>query len=126
MMDGVKLLGLRTVVYPVADLAAAQRWYSEVLGQSPYFAEPFYVGFNVGGFELGLVPDGRPGTDGAQALWGVEQVDEALARLLALGATVLEPATEVGGGIRVASVADPFGNRLGIIENPHFDPGAVR
>lgn len=125
-MDGVKVLGLRTVVYPVADLAAAQRWYAEVLGQAPYFAEPFYVGFNVGGFELGLVPDGRPGTDGAQALWGVEQVDAALARLLALGAAVLEPATEVGGGIRVASVADPFGNRLGIIENPHFDPGAVR
>lgn len=77
------------------------------------------------GSRAGLVADGRPGTDGAQALWGVEQVDEALARLLALGATVLEPATEVGGGIRVASVADPFGNRLGIIENPHFDPGAV-
>ena len=108
------ILGLRTVIYPAPDLARAKQWYSEVLGQPPYFDQPFYVGFNVGGFELGLLPDGTPGTTGAQA------------RLLALGATALEPVTEVGEGIKVAAVSDPFGNRLGIIENPMFDPKAVR
>ena len=120
------ILGLRTVIYPAPDLARAKRWYSEVLGQPPYFDQPFYVGFNVGGFELGLLPDGKPGTSGPQALWGVADAAAAHARLLALGATALEPVTEVGEGIKVAAVVDPFGNRLGIIENPHFDLGKVR
>jgi len=65
------ILGLRTAIYPVGDLAAGKQWYARVLGQAPYFDEPFYVGFNVGGFELGLLPDGQSGTAGAQALWGV-------------------------------------------------------
>lgn len=120
------ILGLRTVAYPVADIEAGKRWYTEVLGHAPYFDEPFYVGFNVGGFELGLVPKGQPGIDGAQALWGVADADAAFARLLALGATPLDEVTDVGGGIRCASVADPFGNRFGIIENPHFDASTVR
>ena len=120
------ILGLRTVVYPAADLVAAKDWYARVLGRAPYFDQPFYVGFAVGGFELGLVPDGESGTGGAQALWGVVDVDAALGRLLELGAMPLEPVTEVGEGIRVAAVVDPFGNRFGIIENAHFDPAAVR
>jgi predicted enzyme related to lactoylglutathione lyase len=120
------ILGLRTVIYPAPDLAAAKRWYSEVLGQAPYFDQPFYVGFTVGGFELGLLPNGTPGTSGPQALWGVAHIDTTFARLLALGATALEPVTEVGEGIKVAAVQDPFGNRLGIIENPVFDVKAVR
>lgn len=120
------ILGLRTVVYPVAELAAGKRWYAQVLGIAPYFDEPFYVGFNVGGFELGLVPDGQSGTSGAQALWGVPDAGAAWARLLELGADPLEPVQDVGGGIRVAAVVDPFGNRFGIIENPHFDVGAIR
>jgi len=60
------ILGLRTVIYPAPDLAAAKRWYSDLLGAAPYFDEPFYVGFSVGGFELGLVPDAIPGTGGPQ------------------------------------------------------------
>lgn len=72
------------------------------------------------------MPDATPGLEGAQRLWGVEDADAELARLVALGAAVLEPVTDVGGGIRVASVKDPFGNRLGIIENPHFKASAVR
>jgi predicted enzyme related to lactoylglutathione lyase len=120
------ILGLRTVVYPVTDLDAAKRWYGQLLGQPPYFDQPFYVGFAVGGFELGLVPDGQPGTDGARPLWGVADIDAAFARLLVLGATVIEPVTDVGEGIRVAAVRDPFGNRLGVIDNPHFDAKAVR
>jgi predicted enzyme related to lactoylglutathione lyase len=120
------LLGLRTVVYPVKDIEAAKNWYASVLGQEPYFDQPYYVGFNVGGFELGLIPDGTPGTAGPQALWGVENAEQALERLLARGASPLDPLTDVGRGIRVAAVLDPFGNRLDIIENPHFDPSAVR
>ena len=119
-------LGLRTVAYPAPDLERAKNWYAEVLGVQPYFDEPFYVGFSVGGFELGLIPDATPGIVGAQSLWGVSDVDAVLARLLALGATPLEAVTDVGGGIRVAAVQDPFGNRLGIIQNPSFDPAAVR
>ncbi|MDH4109782.1 MAG: VOC family protein [Gammaproteobacteria bacterium] len=114
------LLGLRTAIYPVGDLGAAKAWYSTVVGHAPYFDQPFYVGFDVGGFELGLVPDGTPGTAGPQPLWGVASATASLARLVELGAEVLDAVQEVGEGIRVAAVRDPFGNRLGIIENPHF------
>ena len=120
------ILGLRTVIYPTTDLPKAAAWYSQVLEQKPYFEEPFYVGFAVGGFELGLIPDGVPGTAGTQALWGVANADTALARLVEIGATLLEPVTNVGANIRVAAVQDPFGNRFGIIENPDFDTATVR
>jgi predicted enzyme related to lactoylglutathione lyase len=114
-------LGLRTAIYPAPDLERAKQWYSDVLERPPYFDQPFYVGFCVGGFELGLLPTATPGTHGPQPLWGVPNADAAYARLLALGATPLEPVADVGEGIKVAAVLDPFGNRLGIIENPHFD-----
>jgi catechol 2,3-dioxygenase-like lactoylglutathione lyase family enzyme len=120
------ILGLRTAIYPVHDLAAAKAWYTRLLGQAPYFDQPFYVGFAVGGFELGLLPVGEPGVAGPQPLWGVADAEAAYAELLALGATALEPVTDVGDGIKVAAVRDPFGNRFGIIENPNFDPAAVR
>jgi predicted enzyme related to lactoylglutathione lyase len=119
------ILGLRSAIYPAPDLGAARDWYAKVLGQAPYFDQPFYVGFSVGGFELGLLPGGTPGVTGPQPLWGVENADTEFARLLALGAEALDPVTDVGGGIRVAAVRDPFGNRLGIIENPHFQADAV-
>ncbi len=120
------ILGLRTVIYPVPDLAGARRWYAAVLEREPYFDQAFYVGFSVGGFELGPIPDGEPGSAGPQALWGVADAAAALARLLELGATPIDPVTDVGEGIRVAAVRDPFGNRLGIIENPNFDRTQVR
>jgi predicted enzyme related to lactoylglutathione lyase len=120
------ILGLRTAIYPTPDINGARQWYSELLGQEPYFNEPFYVGFSVGGFELGLLPEGQAGTAGPQPLWGVADIAFAFARLLELGATVLEPVSEVGGGIKVAAVRDPFGNRFGIIENPNFDASTVR
>ena len=116
------LKGLRTALYHVGDLEAAKRWYTDVLGKGPYFDEPFYVGFNVGGFELGLDPDMTgvsPGNSHA-AYWGVDDVAVARARLIALGAKPGSDILDVGGGIRVASVIDPFGNTLGIIENPVF------
>lgn len=117
------MLGLRTVIYPVPDLDGGKEWYARVLEQQPYFDQPFYVGFCVGGFELGLIPDGQPGTAGSQSYWGVPDAQAAFDRLLKLGATALAPVTDVGGGICVAAVRDPFGNRLGIIQNPTFDPG---
>jgi len=113
--------GLRTIIYPVKDLAEGKAWYSRVLGREPYFDEPFYVGYSVGGFELGLIPDGTPSADGSQTFWGVVDAEAELARLTGLGAAVHEPVQDVGGGIKTASVKDPFGNVFGLIENPHFD-----
>jgi len=120
------VLGLRTVIYPAPDLVAAKRWYTDMLGVAPYFDEPFYVGFSVGGFELGLLPNATPETVGPQALWGVADIRSAYSRLIELGASPLKPITEVGGDIKVAAVIDPFGNRFGVIENPHFRASAVR
>jgi predicted enzyme related to lactoylglutathione lyase len=117
--------GLRTVVYPVADLKRATAWYRDVLERAPYFEEPFYVGFDVGGFELGLVPDGTPGSSGATAYWGTPDAPAELERLVGLGATVETPVTDVGEGIRVATVHDPDGNLFGVIENPKFDLGKL-
>jgi predicted enzyme related to lactoylglutathione lyase len=121
--------GLRTVIYPVADLARARAWYSALLGQEPYFDEPFYVGYSVGGFELGLDPNGTAapaGAGGPVAYWGVPDIAAAARRLRELGADERAPIQDVGGDIRTAVVADPFGNALGIIENPHFRAENVR
>lgn len=116
-------LGLRTVIHHVADLAAAKAWYEKVLGAAPYFDQPFYVGWNVGGYELGLDPDpasGAPGRGGSIAYWGVKDAEAALERLLGLGADLVSGVQDVGGGIKVAVVEDPEGNLCGIIENPGF------
>jgi predicted enzyme related to lactoylglutathione lyase len=118
--------GLRTVIYPTPDRARGKAWYSQVVGHDPYFDEPFYVGFSVGGFELGLVPDGTPSADGVRAYWGVADIVSEVVRLTQLGGAVHEPVKDVGGGIRIAELKDPFGNVFGIIENPHFNPKEVR
>jgi predicted enzyme related to lactoylglutathione lyase len=118
--------GLRTAIYPAPDLARGKEWYRRVLGRDPYFDEPFYVGFAVGGFELGLIPDGEPGVAGVQTFWGVPDAAAEMTRLVSLGAAVHEAVKEVGGGIKVGSVRDPFGNLFGIIENPHFKVEDVR
>jgi len=115
--------GLRTVIYHAPDLAAAKEWYARALGIQPYFDQPFYVGFNVGGYELGLDPDPSSATgtgNSATAYWGVPDAAAALARLVELGATDRLGVQDVGDRIRLASVIDPFGNIFGIIENPHF------
>ena len=114
--------GLRTVIYGVTDLDRAKEWYSQAFGIAPYFDEPFYVGFNVGGFELGLDPNSPSGAGGTTAYWGVPNADDTVLFLQSIGATVSTATQDVGEGIRVATVLDPFGNRVGIIENPHFDP----
>lgn len=119
---GLALLGLRTVIYPAPDLDAAKRWWTELLGVGPYFDQPFYVGFEVAGYELGLLPDGDP-ADGALTYWGVDDVPAAVAAAVALGAVVHGRSTEVGDGIVTATVRQPDGSIIGLIRNPNF--GAV-
>jgi len=119
--------GMRTVAYPVGDkLAEAKAWYSAVFGKEPYFDEPFYVGFEIGGFELGLMPNGEPGTNGSLMYWGVDDVAAEVARVVGLGATIHSPIQDVGDKILVVDLLDPFGNVLGLIYNPHFKLEAVR
>jgi predicted enzyme related to lactoylglutathione lyase len=117
---------LMTAIYPVPDVNAAKAWYSEAFGVEPYFDEPFYVGFSVAGYELGLVPAEapahQPGNRGVTAYWGVENVDDAWKRITKAGAKPLSAVSDVGGGIRVATVTDPYGNAIGLIENPQFKP----
>ncbi len=115
--------GLRTVLYRVADLKAATEWYARALGFEPYFNEIFYVGFNVGGFELGLQPEEEAGSakaENVEAYWGVADIQAEFDRLLSLGAQAHMQPNEVGGGIWVATLKDPWGNLVGIIRNPHF------
>jgi lactoylglutathione lyase len=115
-------LGLRTCIYRVPDLAAATEWYSKVLSFQPYFNEPFYVGFEVGGYELGLQPhEGAvPNGENIETYWGVDDIQSAFKNLLSLGATAKMEPTNVGEEIWVATVKDPWGNIIGIIKNPHF------
>jgi predicted enzyme related to lactoylglutathione lyase len=117
------IAGLATVIYRVTDLDRAKAWYSSAFQQAPYFDQPFYVGFSIGGYELGLDPDpsgGKTGPGGSVAYWRVTSIDSAVAQFVASGAAVVAAAQEVGEGIKVATVSDPFGNLIGLIENPHF------
>ncbi len=115
---------IATAIYPTADLAKAKAWYAQVFGAEPYFDQPFYVGFDIGGYELGLMPAEppahQPGNRGVVAYWRVADCAAAHARVLSLGARDLSPVQDVGEGIKVATVTDPDGNALGLIENPHF------
>ncbi len=119
-------LGLRTTVYKVSNLDEAKAWYSRVFETEPYFDQPFYVGYNIGGYELGLVPDEKNDgkTDGVVTYWGVADVHEVLGKLLAAGASSYEDPADVGDGILLAAAKDPWGNVLGIIYNPHFGSGS--
>lgn len=117
------MLGLRTTIYVVPDLQKAKDWYTKAFNTKPYFDEPFYVGFNIGGYELGLLPEEQPvGNRSANVLtyWGVDDIEGEYKRLVGLGATENEKPTNVGGEIVVATLKDPWGNVVGIIYNPEF------
>lgn len=122
-MEKKPFLGLRTVIYKVDDINKATEWYTKVVKKAPYFDEPFYVGFNVGGYELGLEPveagSIEVGTNEI-SYWGVQDVNKEYQRLLELGAKPHEEPQNVGGEIVTASVIDPWGNVIGIIYNPEF------
>lgn len=116
------MLGLRTTIYKVNDLEKAKVWYAKAFGIKPYFDEPFYVGFNIKGYELGLLPEEHETSIGENVLsyWGVEDIQKTYKHLLNVGATNHEKPTNVGGELMVASVYDPWKNIIGIIYNPEF------
>lgn len=117
------MLGLRTAIYLVEDLAKAKAWYSKAFKTEPYFDEPFYVGFNIGGYELGLMPNEhpeKPKSDNVLTYWGVEDIVSEYNRLISLGATKHEAPANVGGELMVATDIDPWGNVVGLIFNPEF------
>jgi predicted enzyme related to lactoylglutathione lyase len=123
MNNKTKILGLRTCIYKVSDLEKAKEWYSKVLETYPYFDESFYIGFNVEGYELGLIPDDKKiesNSENINVYWGIEDIEESYKKLLNLGAIESTPPHDVGGGIKVATVKDPWDNIFGIIYNPHF------
>ena len=115
----LSLTGLRTVIYPSADLEADKNWWTLLLGTEPYFDQPFYVGFNVAGYELALLPDADP-ADGALVYWGVDDVPRAVEIALANGAVEHTAIADVGEGIVTATVRTPAGQILGLIDNPNF------
>ncbi|QHV93808.1 VOC family protein [Spirosoma endbachense] len=119
-MEEKPFLGLRTVIYAAPDLSATKAWYAKALAIEPYFDEPFYVGFNVGGYELGLIPDATIVEGSTISYWGVADINKVMQRFLNLGATLHTDIQDVGDGIKTASIKDPFGNVVGLIENPHF------
>jgi predicted enzyme related to lactoylglutathione lyase len=106
-------------VYPAPDLAASKAWWASVLGTEPYFDQPSYVGFNPGGYELGLIPDSDPAA-GPRTYWGVRDIAAAAEHMLAQGAVVVDPVTDVGEGIKLGSFRSPTGDLVGLIENPVF------
>lgn len=117
------MLGLRTTIYKVGDIQKATEWYSKAFETNPYFNEPYYVGFNIQGYELGLQPEENPVLNKIESVvsyWGVEDIQETFDRLIELGAIENEKPYDVGGEIMTATVKDPFGNVIGLIYNPHF------
>jgi predicted enzyme related to lactoylglutathione lyase len=108
---------LRTVIYHVADLQKAKEWYVELTGVQPYFDEPFYVGFDINGCELGLDPDMNQVIEGNHNLsyWSVNDIDAAVEKAVSIGGIIISPVNNVGGTIEVATVKDIFGNYIGFI-----------
>ena len=122
-MSASAILGLRTTIYFVSNLDNAKIWYAQAFQTQPYFDQPFYVGFNIGGYELGLQPEENPVSEKSAnviSYWGVNDIEKEYNRLLKLGATEHEKPTNVGGELMVASLKDPWGNCIGLIYNPEF------
>ncbi len=117
-MSGSSTQGIKTVLHPVSDLAAAKPVYTALLGVSPSADAEYYVGYDTEGQHIGLVPGGGPqGMTSPVAYWHVADIEAKLAEVIAAGATVKEPARDVGGGRLVASFTDPDGNVLGLLQD---------
>lgn len=117
------MLGLRTTIYKVDDITKAKEWYAKAFKTQPYFDEPFYVGFEIGGFELGLQPDETPSNEKVESVvsyWGVDDITDTYNWLISIGAAENEPPYNVGDELMTATVKDPFGNVIGLIYNPYF------
>lgn len=122
-MEKQNILGLRTAAYKVGDINEAKKWYEMVFNVKPYFDEPFYVGFNIGGYELGLQPEDNPTKDKRESVltyWGVDEIEKVYHHFIRSGAIEHEKPHSVGGPIMIASVKDPWGNIIGLIYNPEF------
>jgi predicted enzyme related to lactoylglutathione lyase len=110
--------GIKTVLHPVSDLAKSKPVYAALLGEAPMADSEYYVGFDAQGQQIGLVPGGGPqGMTSPVAHWHVADIEAKLAEVTAAGATVKEPAHDVGGGRLVATFTDPDGNVLGLIQD---------
>lgn len=123
-MEKQSILGLRTTIYKVGDIHEAKKWYTKAFGREPYFDEPFYVGFNIGGYELGLLPEENPTTEKSENVltyWGVEEIEKVYTHFIASGAVENEKPHSVGEPLLVATVKDPWGNVIGFIYNPVFE-----
>ena len=117
-MSGTPTQGIKTVLHPVSDLGAAKAVYTALLGVAPQADAPYYVGFEAAGQQIGLVPGGREqGMTSPVAFWHVADIEAKLAEVTAAGATVKEAAHDVGGGRLVATVIDPDGNVLGLLQD---------
>jgi predicted enzyme related to lactoylglutathione lyase len=111
--------GIKTIIYPVKDIAQAKKLYSEFLGVEPYVDEPYYVGFKVGGQEIGLDPHGHSqGLTGPVGYRDVDDIKKSLQSLLTAGGQVQQEVKDVGGGRLIASVKDADGNVIGLIQSP--------
>jgi predicted enzyme related to lactoylglutathione lyase len=118
-MTGSSTQGIKTVLHPVSDLAAAKAVYTALLGVSPSADADYYVGFEAEGQHIGLVPGGGPqGMTSPVTFWQVTDIEAKLAEVTAAGATMKEPAHDVGGGRLVATFTDPDGNVLGLLQDP--------
>ena len=111
--------GARTLLHPVTDLEKAKAVCTALLGTPPQHDAPYYVGYEVAGQHIGLVPGGaQHGMTGPVAYWHVPDIEAKLAEVTAAGATVKDPVRDVGSGRLVATVTDPDGNVLGILQDP--------
>lgn len=109
--------GMQTIVFPIADVAQAKLFYSELLGVAPFVDQPYYVGFQVGDQQIGLDPNGHNnGMTGPVGYWHVADIKETLQRLRAAGAQVQQEVKEVGGGKLTAVVKDADGNTIGLLQ----------
>jgi predicted enzyme related to lactoylglutathione lyase len=118
-MAGSTTEGIKTVLHPVSDLGRAKAVYTALLGVEPTADAPYYVGYDTAGQHIGLVPNGRQqGMTSPVAYWHVSDIEGKLAEVTAAGATVKEPAHDVGAGRLVATFTDPDGNVLGLLQDP--------
>jgi predicted enzyme related to lactoylglutathione lyase len=111
--------GIRTIVFPVKDLTRAKTLFGTLVGAAPYADEAYYVGFRVGDQEIGLDPNGHSqGMTGPVGYWHVEDIEKSLELLLDAGAETQQAVRDVGGGKLVATVTDPDGNVIGLVQSP--------